>query len=122
MPCKYAQDNWVTSITNDHIEGNLREYVGRQRGNLPYSRNRPLKFSATGVSKHELATRVTDLHRTIPSVIGDLSRTQMEMEYPEMVLDAVTSTQQFPIHLYGHLNWHPGQIDYLRRILTGGGL
>jgi hypothetical protein len=28
------------------------------------------------------------------------------------------STQQFVIHLHGHLNYHLGQIDYLRRILT----
>jgi hypothetical protein len=103
-----------------HIEGNLREYVGRQLGKLPYSRNRALEFSLRGLSKHELGTRIAELRRSIPSVIEQLSLEQMEMEYPEVVLEVAMSTQQFLIHLYGHLNWHLGQIDYLRRILSGG--
>jgi uncharacterized damage-inducible protein DinB len=28
------------------------------------------------------------------------------------------STHQFLLHLYGHFNYHLGQIDYLRRIST----
>ena len=45
----------------------------------------------------------------------------MAMEYPEVVLGGATSTQEFLIHLYGHLNWHLGQVDYLRRILLKDG-
>jgi uncharacterized damage-inducible protein DinB len=42
----------------------------------------------------------------------------MEMEYPEVVLEVPMTTREFLIHLYGHLNWHLGQVDYLRRILN----
>jgi hypothetical protein len=45
----------------------------------------------------------------------------MQMEYPEGVLEKPLSTQEFLIHLYGHLNWHLGQVDYLRRALLGNG-
>jgi hypothetical protein len=100
-----------------HIEGNLREYVGRQLGNLPYKRNRDLEFSLRGMSRHELSTRIAELSRSIPSVIKELSSEQMNLEYPEVVLGVATTTQEFLIHLYGHLNWHLGQINYLRRIL-----
>lgn len=100
-----------------HIEGNLREYVGRQLGDLPYNRNRELEFSSRGLSRNELGTRLAGLRRSIPTVIEELSPEQMEMEYPEVVLEVATSTQQFLIHLSGHLNWHLGQINYLRRIL-----
>ena len=105
-----------------HIEGNLREYVGRQLGNVPYERKRDLEFSSKGLSRAELSTRLAELRRTIPSVIEGLSAEQMEMEYPEVVLWTTTSTQEFLIHLYGHLNWHLGQLDYLRRILVKDGL
>ena len=105
-----------------HIEGNLREYVGRQLGNVPYERKRDLEFSSKGLSRAELSTRLAELRRTIPSVIEGLSAEQMEMEYPEVVLGTPTSTQQFLIHLHGHLNWHLGQVDYLRRILLKDGL
>ena len=104
-----------------HIAGNLREFVGRQLGQLPYKRNRELEFSLRGMSRLELGARVAELRESIPAVIRDLSAEQMEMEYPEVVLEVATTTRQFLIHLYGHLNWHLGQIDYLRRILVAGG-
>jgi hypothetical protein len=105
-----------------HIEGNLREFVGRQLGNLPYERKRELEFSSKGKSRDELSARLAELRRSIPAIIEELSAEQMEMEYPEVVLGAATSTQEFLIHLYGHLNWHLGQIDYLRRILLKDGV
>ena len=104
-----------------HLEGNLREYVGLQLGNVPYARNRPLEFTARGVSKQELLTRVTELRELIPSVIERLPPEQMAKLYPEVVLEVPMSTAAFLLHLYGHLNWHLGQMDSLRRTLTGGG-
>ena len=101
-----------------HIEGNLREFVGRQLGKLPYKRNRELEFSLRGMSRHEIGGRIAELRQSIPAIIQDLSAEQMEMEYPEVVLEVATTTRQFLIHLYGHLNWHLGQIDYLRRLLV----
>lgn len=100
-----------------HLEGNLREYVGRQLGQIPYLRNRPLEFSASGLSRDQLVARLSDIRDSIPAVIENLTSEQLEMEYPEVVLEAAMSTRQFLIHLYGHLNWHLGQADYLRRIL-----
>lgn len=98
-----------------HIEGNLREFVGRQLGGLAYTRNRELEFNAQGMSKEKIVGRIEDLIATIPSVVEQLSPQQMETEYPQVVLDAPMSTAKFLIHLYGHLNWHLGQIDTLRR-------
>jgi DinB superfamily len=104
-----------------HLEGNLREYVGRQLGKLPYTRKRDLEFSSKGVSKQEIAARLEDLQKTIPAVVEGLSAEQLEIDYPDIVLGQAVSTQQFLFSLYGHLNWHLGQIDYLRRGLTGNG-
>ena len=101
-----------------HIEGNLREFVGRQLGQLAYERKRELEFSSRGMPRHELGARIARLRESIPAVVGNLSEQEMEIEYPEVVLEIATTTRQFLIHLYGHLNWHLGQIDYLRRILT----
>ncbi len=104
-----------------HLEGNLREYIGRQLGEIPYIRNRPLEFSVAGISRSELSSRVMDLSERIPAVIRSLSSEQMARQYPEIVLAGPLSTSEFLIHLYGHLNWHFGQVDYIRRILTGQG-
>jgi len=104
-----------------HIEGNLREYIGRQLGGLPFDRMRPLEFSSKGLPREELRMRIAELKDAIPSVVSELSSEQMQMEYPEVVLGKPLSTQEFLIHLYGHLNWHLGQVDYLRRALSGNG-
>ena len=101
-----------------HIEGNLSEFVGRQLGGLPYQRNRPLEFSSKEGTRAEISARLTKLSESIPAVIEGLTADQLEKEYPEVVLDAAMSTRKFLIHLYGHLNWHLGQVDYLRRLLN----
>ena len=100
-----------------HIEGNLRQFIGLRLGNVPYIRTRSLEFGAKGMPKDELAARIADLKQSIPTVIGKLSPEQMAMEYPEIVLETAISTEGLLIHLYGHLNWHLGEIDYLRRVL-----
>ncbi len=104
-----------------HIEGNLREYIGRQIGRLPYHRMRELEFSSRGLPRAELRARAVELQEVISSVVGELSSQEMQSEYPEVVLEIPLSTQEFLIHLYGHLNWHLGQVDYLRRMLSGNG-
>jgi uncharacterized damage-inducible protein DinB len=103
-----------------HIEGNLREYIGRQLGGVPYVRDRAKEFSARGIQRHELLARVETLGQTIPAVVEQLTQQQLEEEYPEVVLEKPLRTQHFLIHLYGHLNWHVGQIDSIRRVGTGG--
>ncbi len=119
---------WVTlpGTTNSagnlalHLEGNLREYIGRQLGGVPYERRRPLEFSSKGVTREELAGRVTALQAVIPDIVLGLTDQALDAPFPEEVLGLPLSTRQFVIHLLGHLNYHLGQIDYLRRIVTEG--
>ncbi len=46
--------------------------------------------------------------------------TSWRRDHPELVLEKNTSSHDLLVHLHGHLNYHLGQIDYLRRILTEG--
>ena len=57
----------------------------------------------------------------IPPVIAGLSAEQLEAAYPQLYSGMTLPTQQMLIHLEGHLSYHLGQIDYLRRLLTGEG-
>lgn len=102
-----------------HLEGNLREYIGRQLGRIPYTRDRPLEFSARGVQREELVARVTSVAATIPGVIDGLSDEALASIFPDQFLGVPLTTRQFLVHNNGHLNYHLGQIDYLRRINTG---
>jgi hypothetical protein len=102
-----------------HLEGNLRDFIGRQLGHIDYTRNRPLEFSRRGVPQAELIARIEGVRDLVPRVIAGLSGEQLGALYPDQVFGAPIATQQFLIHLNGHLNYHLGQIDYLRRITTG---
>jgi hypothetical protein len=117
---------WQTApgVTNSagnlalHLEGNLREYVGRQLGGIAYTRQRPLEFSTTGLTRADVAARI-DVVRE--SVIPTLATVDLDTIFPENVLGQPLTTRQFVLHLLGHLNYHLGQIDYLRRINTSDG-
>jgi hypothetical protein len=103
-----------------HLEGNLREYVGRQLGQVAYSRFRDREFELTGVSRNELIRRMEQVRELVATVVSGLSDGDLAAAYPEMALDTPLSSLDFLVHLHGHLNFHLGQIDYLRRILTEG--
>ena len=104
-----------------HLEGNLREFVGRQLGGIAYVRDRPLEFSARDVPQSELVRRIEAVRDGIPPVIAALAPQTLDAPYPEPYNGATLSTGKFLLHLYGHLSYHLGQIDYLRRITTGDG-
>jgi uncharacterized damage-inducible protein DinB len=117
---------WQTApgVTNSagnlalHLEGNLREYIGRQLGGIAYTRQRPLEFSTTGLTRADVAARIDAVRET---VIPALAKADLDALFPENVLGQPLTTRQFVFHLLGHLNYHLGQIDYLRRMNTGDG-
>lgn len=117
---------WKTApgVTNSagnlalHLEGNLREFIGRQLGGIAYERDRPLEFAARGLAAAELANRITALEDLIPGLIAALDQTALEAMFPHAPAGSEPmNTLRFLIHLHGHLTYHLGQINYLRRML-----
>jgi hypothetical protein len=100
-----------------HLEGVLREYVGRHLGKQTYTRQRDHEFTCAEVPSSDLAIRLEDLRTQIPDVLAGLQPSAFEAIYPETIRGVVVSTQLFLMHMHGHLHYHLGQIDYLRRIL-----
>jgi len=117
---------WKTApgVTNSagnlalHLEGNLREFIGRQLGGVAYKRDRPFEFAATGLTRDEVAARIDSVKAIIAPALATAS---LDAVFPENVLGLPLTTRQFLLHLLGHLNYHLGQIDYLRRVNTGDG-
>ena len=104
-----------------HLNGNLRAFIGLQIGGVAYARDRPREFSVTNVPKAEIAADLAELVALIPQVLAAVTPERWHELFPENVLGTPMTNQQFVIHLYGHLNYHLGQIDYLRRVLSGEG-
>jgi uncharacterized damage-inducible protein DinB len=104
-----------------HLEGSCRHFIGHHLGRIAYTRQRPLEFSARGVEQAELIARLEAVKDLVPRVIAGLSDAELDADFPEVVLDRPMPTRQWLIHLLGHLNYHLGQVDYLRRFTTGNG-
>src|ERR1044072_8566149 len=60
-----------------HLEGNLREYIGRHLGQIAYQRARPLEFRPRGVERDELIARLQAVLDHIPRVIAALTDAQL---------------------------------------------
>jgi hypothetical protein len=104
-----------------HLEGNLREYVGRQLGGRDYRRDRPLEFSARDVDRAELIRRIEAVREMVTRVIDELTPASLEALIPEPFAGRTMAARELLMHLYGHLNYHLGQVDYVRRVVTGEG-
>jgi hypothetical protein len=104
-----------------HLEGGLRHFIGLRLGQIDYQRDRAREFSARGVERDELIARIEAVKASIPKVIASLTNDQLDAIDPNNGMGKPLTTRQWLIHLYGHLNYHLGQVDYLRRVATGSG-
>jgi hypothetical protein len=99
-----------------HLVGNLSFLIGTQLGNTGYVRNREFEFAATGVPREKILSDIEELIGVLKNTIGNLTPAQLEAIYP-LEFYGKKSTAFYLLHLYGHFDYHLGQINYLRRIL-----
>ena len=102
-----------------HVVGNLNQYIGVKLGATDFQRDRPAEFASRDIPKQQLIAQLRDTAMMIDEVLSQLSAAQLEEIYPEEVFGYAMTTGHFLIHLYGHLNYHLGQVNYLRRVLHG---
>ena len=101
-----------------HIIGNLNHFVGAILGNTGYIRNREGEFNDQHIAPKDILKQIDALIVTLEHVISSLTTTDFDKVYPVDILKKNMSTAQFLLHLYGHLNYHLGQINYHRRLLN----
>lgn len=116
---------WLTpgSIKNSpgnlclHICGNLKHFIGAVLGNTNYIREREKEFSLKNIPRLKLLANVDETLVVVKNSILNLEEEILLQRYPIDVLGYEMTTEYFLIHLTTHLNYHLGQINYLRRIL-----
>jgi len=100
-----------------HLVGNLNTYIGAQLGNSGYVRQRDLEFSLKNIPRAELLEKIEKTIDMIHFSLDKLTEEDLEKDYPDEPLGYAMTTEYFLIHLFGHLNYHLGQINYHRRLL-----
>jgi len=104
-----------------HIIGGLNYLIGTNLAHTGYVRNRDEEFSKKGVKRQELVTGLEALIPMIRTTLNALTPDQMEAEFPIPFDDARNSNTYVLTQLLAHLNYHLGQINYLRRVLEQAG-
>lgn len=97
--------------------GNLNHFFGAILGNSGYVRNRELEFSLKNIPRTELAQQIEATLNIVISTLDQLSEDDLAKEYPIEPLGYKMTTEYFLIHLFGHLGYHLGQINFHRRLL-----
>lgn len=100
-----------------HLIGGLNHHIGTTLAHTDYVRNRDLEFSVKGTPRQELVARLEALIPMIKSTLETFTPEKMEAEFPVMFDGANNSNSYVLTQLLVHLNYHLGQVNYLRRIL-----
>ena len=100
-----------------HLCGNLQYYIGAVLGTSGYVRNRKAEFETRGIAVERLLKEINRAQSAVAETLSKIDSSTLDADYPERVFGEAMSVRFFLIHLQGHLNYHLGQINYLRRML-----
>ena len=119
------EDLWRTqgSVKNSsgnlvlHIIGGMNHLIGATLAQTGYVRNRDQEFILKGVERKVLVSQLEELIAMINETLNAFTAEDMEAEYPIFFDKPKTSISYVLVKLLLHLNYHLGQVNYLRRIL-----
>lgn len=122
---KHEENLWKTEgdIKNSagnlslHICGNLQHFIGAVLGNSGYIRNRDAEFAQKNIEREKLLAEINSTIEAVKNGMSILTDEELYKEYPLEKWNQHSSKAFLLIHLTAHLNYHLGQINYLRRVL-----
>jgi uncharacterized damage-inducible protein DinB len=100
-----------------HLIGNLQHFFGAVLGETGYVRDRPAEFSSISVPREKLLSEIDSTIAVVKATLAKLSNDDLAAIYPIEQFGHPVTTGWYLTHLATHLNWHLGQINYLRRML-----
>ena len=101
-----------------HIIGNLNHFIGATLGKSGYVRDRDGEFNNKNIPRKQILEDIENVKIIITNVISNLDKEDLVKIYPINIRKEGMSIEQFLMHLYGHLNYHLGQINYHRRLIN----
>lgn len=101
-----------------HLVGSLKHFIGNILGGIKYNRDRDGEFSKKNIPRKELLKEIEETKEIVVKTINSLDKNDFNKIYPVDVFNKKMTTIFFLIHITTHLNYHLGQINYHRRILS----
>ncbi|HEY7635708.1 MAG TPA: DinB family protein [Gemmatimonadales bacterium] len=102
-----------------HLAGNVQHYFGAKLGATGYVRDRPAEFARRDVSRTKLIDEIEAARQSLDAAQLRLGETDLTQDFPELIGGLHVETGDYLIHLVSHFNYHLGQLDYHRRVVTG---
>ena len=99
-----------------HIAGNLKHFIGAQLGKTGYLRERDKEFSDRNIPKESLLKGLKEALEIVKITLSKLSDEDLQKDFPISFLEKIRPTIEILFILYGHLNYHLGQVNYHRRL------
>lgn len=124
---KFPEDKlFVTlaGITNSggtlglHLAGNIQHYIGAGLGDSGYIRNRDFEFSARNIPRQVILADLQNAAKVLDVTLSPMTNDSLKDPYPDLKPWAGHSIGFVLGQLLAHLNYHLGQLNYLRRILS----
>ncbi|WP_111669867.1 DUF1572 family protein [Algoriphagus litoralis] len=100
-----------------HLFGNLRHFIGLDFGGIAYQRDREREFGAKDVPRAAMLAELEEVKRLVATSLLNLDSSRLGDKSLHAFFGHSMSIGFFLMHLYGHLNYHVGQINYHRRLL-----
>ncbi len=101
-----------------HLIGNINYFFGANLGKTGYIRERDLEFSDKNVSRKEIISHLEETIKVMKNSLEGLSDGDFEGEYPEKFQGNKITNAAVATYMLSHLNYHLGQINYHRRIVS----
>lgn len=102
-----------------HLAGNLHHFIGALLGHTGYIRDRDSEFSSRNVSRKDMIASLESVRLVIHNTFCHLKEEDLDKTFPVDKHGQTVTTSYMMLHLLTHLNYHLGQINYHRRILSG---
>lgn len=99
-----------------HLTGNLKHFIGAMLGNTGYVRQRDNEFSDTNIPKEQLLQGLSEAAAVVTQTLASLSDEKLSAIFPIEFAGRQVTTFQMLLHITTHLNYHLGQVNYLRRM------
>lgn len=101
-----------------HLIGNLSYFVGAVIGKTGYIRHREMEFTLRNIPRKKIIEDIDAVIEMLPIVLASVTDDILKTDFPLKKHDETVTHEQMLIHLYGHLAYHLGQVNYHRRLLS----
>ena len=101
-----------------HLMGNLNYFIGTYLGDTGYVRDRDREFADKDIPKLQLMSDLNETINMLDITLSNLTDQDLLQVYPTDKFGVGKTTGYILTYLLAHFNYHLGQINYHRRLLS----